>query len=51
MDTVLKLSEYGKKIGSPVRIVGIPKTIDNDLCETDIHQDSVLPQNISHLLF
>ena len=35
MDTVLKLSEYGKKIGSPVRIVGIPKTIDNDLCETD----------------
>ena len=35
MDTVLKLSEYGKKIGSPVRIVGIPKTIDNDLCGTD----------------
>lgn len=35
MDTVLKLSEYGKKIGSPVRIIGIPKTIDNDLCETD----------------
>ena len=32
MDTVLKLSEYGKKIGSPVRIVGITKTIDNDLC-------------------
>ncbi|MFR4352346.1 MAG: 6-phosphofructokinase [Roseburia sp.] len=35
MDTVLKLSEYGKKIGSSVRILGIPKTIDNDLCETD----------------
>lgn len=35
MDTVLKLSEYGKKIGSPVRIIGIPKTVDNDLCETD----------------
>ncbi len=35
MDTVLKLSEYGKHIGSPVRIIGIPKTIDNDLCETD----------------
>lgn len=35
MDTVLKLSEYGKKIGSNVRIIGIPKTIDNDLCETD----------------
>lgn len=35
MDTVLKLSEYGKRVGSPVRIIGIPKTIDNDLCETD----------------
>lgn len=35
MDTVLKLSEYGKRIQSPVRIIGIPKTIDNDLCETD----------------
>lgn len=35
MDTVLKLSEYGKMIGSSVRIIGIPKTIDNDLCETD----------------
>ena len=35
MDTVLKLSEYGKRIGSNVRIIGIPKTIDNDLCETD----------------
>ncbi len=35
MDTVLKLSEYAKKIGSKIRIIGIPKTIDNDLCETD----------------
>ena len=35
MDTVLKLSDYGKRIGSDVRIIGIPKTIDNDLCETD----------------
>lgn len=35
MDTVLKLSEYAKKIGSDIRIIGIPKTIDNDLCETD----------------
>ncbi len=35
MDTVLKLSDYAKKIGSNVRIIGIPKTIDNDLCETD----------------
>ncbi|MBR1390022.1 MAG: 6-phosphofructokinase [Lachnospiraceae bacterium] len=35
MDTVLKLSEYGTAIGSKVRIVGIPKTIDNDLMITD----------------
>lgn len=35
MDTVLKLSEYAQKIGSDVKILGIPKTIDNDLCETD----------------
>lgn len=35
MDTVLKLSNYGKEIGSEVRVIGIPKTIDNDLCITD----------------
>ena len=35
MDTVLKLSEYAKKIKSDIRIIGIPKTIDNDLCMTD----------------
>lgn len=35
MDTVLKLSEYAKIIGSDVRIIGIPKTVDNDLCMTD----------------
>ena len=35
MDTVDKLSSYGQKIHSDVRIVGIPKTIDNDLILTD----------------
>lgn len=35
MDTVLKLSEYAKTIGSDVRIIGVPKTVDNDLCMTD----------------
>lgn len=35
MDTVMKLSEYGKTINSPVRIIGVPKTIDNDLMITD----------------
>ena len=35
MDTVDKLSKYANKIGSDVKIIGIPKTIDNDLCHTD----------------
>lgn len=35
MDTVLKLSDYAKKINSSIKIIGIPKTIDNDLCMTD----------------
>jgi 6-phosphofructokinase 1 len=35
MDTVLKLSNYAKKINYDISIIGVPKTIDNDLCETD----------------
>lgn len=35
MDTVLKLSEYAKTIGSDIHIIGVPKTVDNDLCMTD----------------
>ena len=35
MDTVDKLSKYAGKSGSDVKIIGIPKTIDNDLCITD----------------
>lgn len=35
MDTVQKLSAYAKQIQSSVRIMGVPKTIDNDLRETD----------------
>ena len=35
MDTVLKLSDYAEKINSDIRIIGVPKTIDNDLCITD----------------
>lgn len=35
MDTALKLSKYAAQIGSDVRVLGIPKTIDNDLCVTD----------------
>lgn len=35
MDTVDKLSKYAACIKSSIRIAGIPKTIDNDLIETD----------------
>ena len=35
MDTIAKLSRYGARVGSPVRFIGVPKTIDNDLCLTD----------------
>lgn len=35
MDTVHKLSEYGKRIASNVKVIGVPKTIDNDLIMTD----------------
>ena len=35
MDTVLKLSNYAKSIQSDVKIIGVPKTIDNDLFATD----------------
>lgn len=35
MDTVHKLSVYASMTNSPVRIIGVPKTIDNDLIHTD----------------
>lgn len=35
MDTVSKLSRYAADIDSSIRFIGIPKTIDNDLVETD----------------
>lgn len=35
MDTVHKLDAYAKQYGKDVRIIGVPKTIDNDLPETD----------------
>ncbi len=35
MDTVLKLSKYAEKCDYEMRVVGIPKTIDNDLMATD----------------
>lgn len=35
MDTIKKLTDYGAKINSPIRFVGVPKTIDNDLAVTD----------------
>ena len=35
MDTVAKLSSYGKKHKKSTKIIGIPKTIDNDLIHID----------------
>lgn len=35
MDTVSKLSRYGRKMGSSIVVLGEPKTIDNDLVHTD----------------
>ena len=35
MDTVAKLQAYAMQINSDIRFVGIPKTVDNDLPETD----------------
>ena len=35
MDTVNKLSIFLAKTNSPIRVIGVPKTIDNDLPETD----------------
>ena len=35
MDTVLKLSAYAKEIQSDVKVIGVPKTIDNDLTNID----------------
>ena len=35
MDTVAKVSAYAEKVGYPIRVMGVPKTIDNDLVGTD----------------
>lgn len=35
MDTIKKLTDYATTINSKIRFIGVPKTIDNDLCVTD----------------
>lgn len=35
MDTIKQLSTYGIEVGSDIRFMGVPKTIDNDLAVTD----------------
>ena len=35
MDTVYKLNKYAEEKNIDIKIVGIPKTVDNDLMETD----------------
>ncbi|MBR5614083.1 MAG: 6-phosphofructokinase [Clostridia bacterium] len=35
MDTANKLSAYAKQTGKTIRVIGVPKTVDNDLVITD----------------
>lgn len=35
MDTIKKLSDYANLLGSDIKFIGVPKTIDNDLAMTD----------------
>jgi 6-phosphofructokinase 1 len=35
MDTCQKVSDYMARVGYECRVMGVPKTIDNDLCGTD----------------
>ncbi|HEY0178614.1 MAG TPA: 6-phosphofructokinase [Dokdonella sp.] len=34
-DTSLKISQIGRELGHPIGVVGVPKTVDNDLAVTD----------------
>jgi 6-phosphofructokinase len=34
-DTALKISQIGKELGYAVNVIGVPKTVDNDLAVTD----------------
>ena len=35
MDTISKVSDWARKVKNPIRCIGVPKTIDNDLPVTD----------------
>ncbi len=35
MDTVMKLDKWFKENGVDIKVIGVPKTIDNDVAETD----------------
>jgi len=35
MDSVMKISNYASKIGYEINVIGVPKTVDNDLLITD----------------
>jgi 6-phosphofructokinase len=35
MDTALRVARYARSVGHDLQVIGIPKTIDNDLCVTD----------------
>ena len=49
MDTIGKLADYGAHIGSDIRFMGVPKTIDNDLMVTDTPPATAAPPSTSAL--
>ncbi len=34
-DTALKIAQIGTELGYPIKVIGVPKTVDNDLAVTD----------------
>ena len=47
MDTIAKLSRYGQRVGSSIRFIGVPKTIDNDCASPITPPATALPPNTS----
>ena len=47
MDTVAKLSAYAARTDFPIRVMGVPKTIDNDVAGTDHTRATALRQSTS----
>ena len=48
MDTIKKLSDYAILMNSPIRFIGVPKTIDNDLAVTEDRKSTRLNSSHKH---